>query len=206
MAGVYDLEGEFTTLKPERAYPAATAAARRAIALDPGLASAHAALAFADFYWARDEEEAAQREFRISLALDPRSAVAHHWYATFLMTIGDTEHALAEIEKAESLDTESAAIPADKGLILFHAGKTDQSVNLLKQLEEDQPAFASPHRYLAAIWLDTDADEPLSPRIAAQSSFASRPHGSWDWPMQGTQGLARGGHAGMLRRNPGRRR
>jgi hypothetical protein len=44
LAGVYDLEGEFTTVQPDRAYPAAAAAARHAIALDSRLADAHAAL------------------------------------------------------------------------------------------------------------------------------------------------------------------
>jgi Tfp pilus assembly protein PilF len=197
LAGAYDLEGEFTTLQPNRAYPAAAAAARRAIMLDPKLACAHAALAFADFYWSRDVE-AAQREFRSSLALDPRSAMAHHWYATFLMTIGDSARAQTEIEKAEGLDSESAAIPADKGLILFHAGKTDQAVSLLRQLEEDQPDFSSPHRYLAAIWLAKGADASFLHELRLKALTL---HDRQDLALAaaGSQGLARAGHAGMLR-------
>src|SRR6202044_2904294 len=112
-------------IPPDQTYPRAAAAARRAIALDPSIAEAHAALAFADFYWSRDTE-AADREFRRALALDPENSVTHHWYATFLMTIGESGAALAEIERAENLDSESNAIPADKALILFHGGQTAQ--------------------------------------------------------------------------------
>jgi Tfp pilus assembly protein PilF len=196
LAGVYDLEGEFTTVQPDRAYPAAAAAARHAIALDSRLADAHAALAFADFYWSRDVE-AARREFRASLALDPRSATAHHWYATFLMATGDIRQALLEIGKAESLDFESAAIPADKGLILFYAGKTGQAVELLTQLEEDQPAFASPHRYLATIWLAKGADTAFLHELRLKARSLHDPL-ELEMADAGARGLANGGHVGML--------
>ncbi|MGH6889022.1 MAG: hypothetical protein ACREHF_07480 [Rhizomicrobium sp.] len=197
LAGAYDLEGEFTATRPNRAYPAAAAAARRAIALDPKLASAHAALAFADFYWSRDAN-AAQREFRYSLALNPRSATAHHWYATFLMALGDTGRALAEIDSAESIDSESAAIPADKGLILYHAGQTGRAVNLLTQVEEDHPNFASPHRYLAMIWLTMGENSSFlrETRLGALSRHDTLGVQLAD---AGAQGLTHGGRAAMLR-------
>jgi tetratricopeptide (TPR) repeat protein len=132
----------------KEAYPRALAAAQRAIALDDSLAEAHNALAFVDFYWSWDAA-GAEHEFQRSIALDPNSEVAHHWYATFLMELGRSPEALAEIEKARELDPHSSAVLADKGLILLLAGQTGQATTLLRQIETAEPAFLSPHVYLA---------------------------------------------------------
>src|SRR5262249_11927934 len=62
LAQCYELLREYTTMTPDYAFPRAKAAADRAIALDPSLADAHLALAFADFYWFHDSSTA-RREF-----------------------------------------------------------------------------------------------------------------------------------------------
>jgi Tfp pilus assembly protein PilF len=129
-------------MPPDEAYPRAMAAAKRAIAVDDSLSGAHRSLAFADFYWSWDVA-GAQREFKRALALDPKSAIAHHWYATFLVHLGRSPESLEEIEKAQKLDPMSTPILADKGLILFYDGQTEQAVALLKQLETTEPDFLS---------------------------------------------------------------
>ena len=197
LADAYNLEGEFTSIPPDRLYPKSAAAARRAIALDPSLAGAHAALAFSDFYGSRDVS-GARHEFERALALDPDSATAHHWYATFLMTIGDYRAALTEIDKAADLDSESSAIPADKGLILFHAGEIKQAIGLLTQLERDQPEFAAPHRYLAAI-SQASGDDAAYLRELKLSALARHDADDLSLAAAGTTGLAQAGHLGMLR-------
>ena len=153
MANCYNLMREYTLMPAKEAYPRAMAAAKRAIALDDSLAEAHNALAFGDFYWSWDAASAEQ-EFQRAIALDPHSVAAHHWYATFLMVLGRAQEALAEIEEARKLDPQSSAILADKGLILFAAGQESQSVELLKQIEATDPAFLSPHAYLATVYLE----------------------------------------------------
>jgi Flp pilus assembly protein TadD len=153
LASCYDLLREYTVMPPSEAYPRAIAAAQRAISLDDSLAEAHNSLAFAEFYWSWDAKTA-EREFQRALALDPKSVVAHHWYATFLMALGRSREALAEIESARDLDPHSSAILADKGLILFHAGQSNQAAELLHRVETSDPDFLSPHNYLALIALD----------------------------------------------------
>lgn len=152
LAQCYELLREYTTATPDYAFPRAKAAADRAVALDPSLADAHLALAFVDFYWSHDAATA-RREFRRAIALAPQSAVAHHWYATFLLEMAEFPAAIAQIDRAAALDTESIAIQADKGLILFYAGRRDESLALLQRLELTQPSFASTHRYLARVYL-----------------------------------------------------
>ena len=101
LANSYNLVREFATMPAAIAYPRAKAAAERAIALDPSIAEAHAALAFDDFYWLRDRKSA-EREFVIALTLDPRNVDAHHWYATFLEAVGRYDRAISEIERARN--------------------------------------------------------------------------------------------------------
>jgi Tfp pilus assembly protein PilF len=67
------------------------------------------ALAFADFYL-RHDAGTARREFQRAIALAPQSAVAHHWYATFLLEMAEYPAAINEIDKAAALDTASIRV------------------------------------------------------------------------------------------------
>jgi tetratricopeptide (TPR) repeat protein len=151
LADCYNLLREYSVMPAGEAYPRAQAAAKRAVALDDSLSGAHSSLAFVDFYWSWDVP-GAQREFERALELDPKSVLAHHWYATFLLALGRLPESLQEIDKAQQLDPMSSAILADKGLILFHNGQKEQAIALLKQIESTEPDFLSPHNYLAIIY------------------------------------------------------
>ena len=197
LANCYNLLREYTTMAPDYAFPRAKAAAERAIALNPSLGGAHAALGFVEFYWLRDIARA-RTEFARAIALSPGDANAHHWDATFLMTIGDFKHALDEIGRAEALDTESTAIRADKGFILFYAGQSNAALTLLHQLEQTQPLFASPHHYLAVIERARGNDAAFLRELTA---FAAARHDIADQAVAeaAAKGLADAGHAGMLK-------
>jgi tetratricopeptide (TPR) repeat protein len=152
LANCYNLLREYSSMPPEEAYPRAKAAAERAITLDNSLSAAHSSLAFVDFFWSWDAASA-EKEFQRALALDPNSVPAHHWYATALLSMGRFPQSLAEIEKAQKLDPQSAPIIADRGLILYTSGQTEEGIRVLRELENSDPAFLSPHRYLADIYL-----------------------------------------------------
>jgi tetratricopeptide (TPR) repeat protein len=196
MADSYNLLREYSVMPPSEAYPRAAAAAKRAIALNDSLSGAHSSLAFVDFYWSWDVPSA-QSEFKRALELDPNSVRAHHWYATFLLHLGRFPESLEEIEKAQKLDPESKSILADKGLILFYAGNTDQAVALLKQLEASEPDFLSPHTYLAIIY----SSQGNWPQYLAESrKCATLLHDEHRLAVvaAGEKGFARGGSHGML--------
>jgi Tfp pilus assembly protein PilF len=197
LANTYNLMCEYTTMSCSEAYGKAAASAKRAISLDQSLAGAHAALGFDDFYGQRDIIEA-RREFSRAIALDPRDATTHHWYATVLMSIGEFGHARSEIDKAAELDSESAAILADKAVILFFAGKPQQAIKLLKQVESDQPFFASPHLYLSNIDLVAGDDAGY---LREMKLLADTRHDVQlaSLSTAGRRGLETHGHVGMLR-------
>src|SRR5450755_951190 len=151
LADSYNLLREYTLMPASEAYPRALAAAQKAVELDDQSSEAHASLAFALFYgsWKIAESD---REFRRAIDLNPSNAVAHHWYATYLFTIGRYAESVQEIEKAQSLDPASKSVLADKGDLLWATGRTDEGAALLKQLATTEPDFVSPHRYLKGIY------------------------------------------------------
>ena len=154
LADCYNLLREFSAMPGNEAYFKAFAAAKKAVELDAQSSEGHASLAFVTFFGMWDAADA-EKEFRRALELDPNSAKAHHWYATFLHALNRHDEALAEIELARKLSPDSPAILADKGDLLWSGGHHDEALQLLKQLEAADPDFLSPHRYLRFAYLET---------------------------------------------------
>lgn len=147
MADCYNLLREYSVMPGNEAYPRALAAAKKAVELDEGSSQAHASLAFVSAFGMWDTATA-DKEFRRAIKLDANNSVAHHWYASYLTTQRRYPEALAEIERAQALDPTSNSVVADKGAVLYYAGRREEAVALLKQVEETDPNFVSPHRYL----------------------------------------------------------
>jgi tetratricopeptide (TPR) repeat protein len=149
LADCYNLLREYSAMPPSEAYPRALAAAKEAVKLDDTSAEAHNSLAFATFYWQWDAATA-EREFKRAIELNPNYVAAHHWYATFLLAIRRYQEAVNTIETARKLDPSSRAIMADRAFILYWA-KQPEGIASLRQMEAAEPAFLSPHLYLAEI-------------------------------------------------------
>jgi Tfp pilus assembly protein PilF len=196
LANCYNLLREYSMMPPEEAYPRAIAAAKRAIELDDTLAEAHTSLAFGEFYWLWDPP-AAEREFQRAIELDPKSVLAHHWYATFLMVLGRADQALMEIEKARELDPRSSAILADEGMIFFSRGDLAEAVPQLKAVENAEPEFLSPHIYLAEIYLE-GGDNRGYLREAKKSAQLLGDDGQMLLVSAAKRGLLASGRNGML--------
>jgi tetratricopeptide (TPR) repeat protein len=196
LSDCYNLLREYTVMPPDEAYPRAMAAAKKAIELDPSSAEAHNSLAFGSFYWMWDATTA-EREFRRALALDPNYVLAHHWYATFLHALGRSDESLREINRAQELDPSSTTVLADKGVLLFAAGQKQAAVTLLKQIEDTEPSFLSPHRYLATIYLD-NGDYAGYLTEAKKAALLTQDKSALAIVHAGEKGLALGGADGML--------
>ena len=154
LAGCYNLLPEFTSLPSAQAYPIAKAEAARAIVLNPNLAQAHAAYAFA-LFWGDWDFPQAMAEYARALGLAPDNAQIHHWYATSLDSAGEHARALAEIDRALELDPSSRAIQADRGLLLVNSGRISEARALLTALADAAPDFCSTHVYLSVLALNT---------------------------------------------------
>jgi tetratricopeptide (TPR) repeat protein len=196
LAEAYDLLPQFGQADLGDSLAKAEQAADRAIALNPNLAAAHQARAFAMFYWDWDVN-ASDTEFRRALALDPDSADAHQWYASTLQCRGEGAEAIRQIDEAVQLRPTSAAIAADAAY--FHAdfGNFDAGVRALKEIERTQPDLSTPAWFLRELDFAT-GDYP--DYIVEARRYASITHDPGDAELAAAVALgwARAGKAGLL--------
>jgi DNA-binding winged helix-turn-helix (wHTH) protein/tetratricopeptide (TPR) repeat protein len=196
LADCYNLMREYTMMPASEAYPRALAAAQKAVELDDQSSEAHASLAFVLFYGTWKVADA-EREFRRAIDLNPNNAIAHHWYATYLFTVGRHSESLQEIERAQSLDPASKSILADKGDLLWASGRQDEGAALLKQLETSEPDFVSPHRYLKGIYF-ASGDYALYLEEWKKQATLMRDNPRLKLVDAAEKGFAAGGKLGML--------
>jgi TolB-like protein/DNA-binding winged helix-turn-helix (wHTH) protein/tetratricopeptide (TPR) repeat protein len=154
LADTYALLGDwqYAVMTPKEAFPKAKAAAIKALELDSALGEAHNSLAFVldGFDW---DFDAAGKEFRRAIELNPGYATAHHWYAWHLSLLGRYDEAIAEMRKAENLDPLSLIINADLAELLVLAHSYDESIQQSRKTIEMDPNFALAHNQLAQAYL-----------------------------------------------------
>lgn len=196
LADSYNLLREYTLMPAPEAYSRSLAASEKAVELDPQYSDAHASLAFVSFYGMWDAAKA-DREFRRAIDLNPDNAAAHHWYATYLSCLHRLPESLTEIDRAQALDPASKSILADKGAILFSAGRRQDAVALLHQTEEIDPEFISPHRYLKGIYLRT-GDYPGYLAEARKEAILMRDNSALAMVEVTEKAFAAGGGRGLL--------
>ncbi len=127
---------------PAEVFPKASAAARKALQLDPTMAHPHAILGSLEMEYDWDFS-GGEAEFRKSFALDPNDATAHQWFAESLGMIGGREQeALAEIDLAHALDPTSLVIRRAKGSVLVAARRYDDAIAVCQQLLVQNPTYS----------------------------------------------------------------
>lgn len=159
LAETYDLLREYSTLPSEKAYPLARQAAQRALALNPNLAEAHAALGYEEFFWEWDKTRA-ESEFRRAIDLDPGSANAAHWYGAMLMHQTRYKEALEQLDRAQMLEPASASVLATRAYAIGLSGRRDEAVDLLQDILTRVPDAAPLHFILAQLCLQQPRDIP----------------------------------------------
>ena len=155
LADTYALLGDwqYAVMNPREALPRAKASAMKALELDNSLSEAHTSLAFCldgfDWNW-----EAAEKEFKQGIELNPGYATAHHWYSWHLSLLGRNSEAIAEMRKAENLDPLSLIINSDLAELLLIAHFSDESIQQSRKTIEMDPGFALAHNQLAQAYLE----------------------------------------------------
>jgi TolB-like protein/DNA-binding winged helix-turn-helix (wHTH) protein/Flp pilus assembly protein TadD len=154
LADTYALLGDwqYAVMTPKETFPKAKVAAIKALELDSALGEAHNSLAFVldGFDW---DFDAAGKEFRRAIELNPGYATAHHWYAWHLSLLGRYDEAITEMRKAENLDPLSLIINADLAELLVLAHSYDESIQQSRKTIEMDPNFALAHNQLAQAYL-----------------------------------------------------
>ena len=137
---------------PNEAHSSAESLARRAIALDPADAEAHAALARVRLV-SRGDYGGALTEAEQALALSPNLASAHRTLAQTLIFSGQPQEGLVALERSNRLDPRNRMLPGRLNLLtmgLYFSGKYEAAAEAATQAVRSHPEYPLPHRWLAA--------------------------------------------------------
>jgi serine/threonine-protein kinase len=155
LADSYNLLTPYRNLPASQSYPKSKEAALRALALDPALGEAHAALGVVrgeyDWDWA-----AAERDFKRALELSPNYAPARQWYAEFLTRQRRFDEALREAERAAELDPLSLIVNAVVGWVHLYSRQPDRAISQLQKTLALDAGFIPARGYLGMAYLQKD--------------------------------------------------
>ena len=129
----------------------AKAAARQAVRMQPELGEGYASLAHVrlhDWDWVDLESE-----FRRAVELDPGYAIAHYWYAEYLMAMGRTREALGRVQHSWELDPLNSVVNASVGMIRYLAHDYDGALLALRRGLEVDPTHYVSHLRVGLVYL-----------------------------------------------------
>jgi TolB-like protein/Tfp pilus assembly protein PilF len=132
----------------------ARAAALRAVALADNSAEAHAVLALYLHGYAWDSQ-AAEREFKRALELDPGHPMTHQYYSTFLRSLRRFDEAIAHGKRAVELDPLMPGFSETLAFTLLRAGRTEAALQQIRSALELDSTYWRAHAVLGAIYENT---------------------------------------------------
>lgn len=136
---------------PNDVMPKARAAAEKALALDDGLAEAHASLGLVKMFYDLNWTEA-EAEFRRAVELDPNYANAHLFYSRLLVASGRFDEAVKESEISVHLEPLSPNNNAYLGYVLMFAGRRAEAVAQLNKAIELDDNIAIVHHHAGSVY------------------------------------------------------
>ena len=132
---------------PGDGYPKATAAAKRAVQLDPALAEPHAVLGLGLSVYAWQWAEA-ERALRRAIDLGPSYALAHMAYSNVLAAMGRSREAFTEAELAQDLDPLSPLARVVLAMRLGEARRFEDALEHLRATLAMNPEFGTVHLHV----------------------------------------------------------
>ena len=98
LANYYSVVPDYSPISNSEILPKERSAAQKAVAIDDSLAESHTSLASA--YWDSWDWDAAEREFKRALELNPNYGNAQHWYGLFLSWLARHAEAIPHLRRA----------------------------------------------------------------------------------------------------------
>ena len=185
LADAYNQLGMWMLLPPRESFPAARAAAEKALQLDVNLAEAHTALAIVKFQYDW-EFEGAEREYQQAIKLNPRYVATREWhgYHMFLSNPNHFAAAMQELNIGHELDPVSLPVNFNKAAILYFDRQYDESLKQLESMHDLDPGFTLGYGLMGMIyarkkmydkameaWLRGSTLEALGPTADAERAF-----------------------------------
>jgi DNA-binding SARP family transcriptional activator/TolB-like protein/Tfp pilus assembly protein PilF len=191
VADVYNLLGayDYGLAPPGETFPAARAAAERALGLSPELPQAQAALANVVFNYDWDLD-AAERRYRRAIRLNPGYGMTRHWLSLLLVVDGRHEEALREIHAARELDPRSPVLSSSLARHHYYQGAYDRAIEEYHHALELDPSHVLAHLGAGLVWIQLgDYDRALA-QYQQAGRIIGTPHPTTLALMGHAEGLA----------------
>ncbi len=137
---------------PSEVAEPADVAVRRALALAPGLAEAHAQNGFR-LYWYDFNWPEAEKEFRVALAANPNVVIAQLGLAVLMLTQDRIDEGFQHLRLARELDPLSPLLNTLEASYLLDAGRYDEARARLKRAFDVAPNFWVAHMTQGLLYL-----------------------------------------------------
>lgn len=159
LADCLSVLGFWGAVSPDEGCGEAKQLAQKALGMNPGLAEAHASLAFSTTFYDYDFVTA-EREFYRSIELDPRYATGHYWFGFCLGITGRYEEGYTELRRAIGLDPQAIMYQSCGTVFSFAGRKPDQAIEQYEKALELDPRFASTYCLLGQAYSYKSLHEP----------------------------------------------
>jgi TolB-like protein/Tfp pilus assembly protein PilF len=146
------------------AMPKAKTAAMQALAIDPNLSEAHAALGLTKLFYELDWS-GAERAFRRAIEINPNYSVAHQRLGLYFNLLGRFDEAEQELESARQIDPLSPHLSWSFALMFFLARDFEQA------LTEVQTTLEVDSNYVPTLYLLGRTYEQLGKLELALATF-----------------------------------
>jgi len=163
LADAHGLLAHYGVLAPAEICTKAASNAAWAVLLDDESSEAHTSLAHVkatqDWDW-----RGAETEFQRAIALNPRHATAHHWYAmSCLVPLARLDEALEELQQALALDPVSSIISRDVAVTHYYKRDFELALEQCDHTIEQNPHFAAAYWTLGLVQDERkDFDEAIA--------------------------------------------
>ena len=152
LAGVYYVEPDYAPVSSADNMPKARSAAEKALGIDDTLAEPHGVLG--GIHNALFEWDAAEREYRRAIELNPNDGNARNWYAFFLSQVGRHSEAIAQEKRALELEPLSLKYNDNYAIVTYNAGQDQFAIEQWRKTLEMDPNYASALRNLSNAYAD----------------------------------------------------
>jgi len=170
----------FTTMETKDALEKATAAAKKALAIDPNLAEAHTSLGIIHMRYNWDWQ-AAEKSFKQAIALAPDLPSAHYWYSNLLGITERLQESIVESERAKQLEPFSPLFVTNVGKAYYRARDFNKTIEYCRKVLSETPNSQSAMYMLALAYfqkgLYDDAIEVLQKLSTTNKPYAAAPLG-----------------------------
>ena len=153
----------------------ARAVTRRALDLDPKIAEAHAVLGRILLHFDLDVEEGL-REMRRAFELNPSNPFVLHCYSQVLADEGRFDEALQVADLSLAQDPTSVLATRDKALILYLAGRYEESVAMSRRTLELDPYTPQVHSYLGRAYEQLGREREAVEAYLTPLTFSEKNH------------------------------